>query len=108
MSNLDAFSCVLLLPPAPVLRVAVVGDFQPTHHFVVDIADCLEWNAVRDSIFFREAAGVNQPAFGFHVSQRKTYVDSLRRGGLDLREHVIAIQGNNGLAGTSLHVLADL
>src|SRR5258705_11219373 len=63
---------------------------------------------MRDAILFREATGVDQPALRFHISQRETDVDSLIGGGFDLREDVVAIERNDGLAGTSFDIFADL
>ena len=50
------------------LFVAIVGDFQPMLHFVVDVLWRFEWDAMRDAILFCKAAGVNLPAFRLHVS----------------------------------------
>ena len=90
------------------LGVTVICHFQPVFHFIVDVLGGLEGNAMCDAVLFCEAASVNQPAFRFHISQRETDVDTLVRGGFDLREDVIAIKRNDGLAGTSFRIFADL
>src|SRR5882672_9115469 len=60
-----------------------------------------------DAIFLGEATGVYQPSLRFHVSQSKSHIDSRARGGFDLGEDMLAIQGNYSLAGTGLNVFTN-
>src|SRR6266550_1109167 len=86
------------------LRVEIIGDFQPVFHFVVNVLKRSDRDAMGDAVLFCEAAGVYQLPFRFHVSQSETYVNSGLRGGFDLSEDMVAIQGNDGLARTRLSV----
>ena len=61
-----------------------------------------------DAVLFCEAAGVDQSAFRFHISQRKTNINSLSRGGFDLCEDVIAIKRNDRLTRTRFRFLTNL
>src|SRR5258708_38647009 len=60
-----------------------------------------------DAIFFRKAAGIDQSSFGFGIAERKTEIDARARGGLNLREDMIAIKRDDRLAGTRLRFFAN-
>ena len=62
-----------------------------------------------DSIFFCEAAGVDQTLRRLlRITERQTKVDSRLRRRLDLSEHVIAIERHDRLARTSFRILTHL
>src|SRR3989442_11700966 len=90
------------------LFVPIVSDLQPMFHFVVYVRRRLEWDAMRDAVLLREAAGVDQPVRWFQVSEGESYVNAFGCGGFNLREDVVAIKRNYCLARTRLNVLADL
>ena len=76
-------------------------------YFIVNIFERGYFKTMRDSVFFCESAGVDQPLRSFLcVAQGKTKVDPRLSRRLNLCEHVIAINRHNGLAGTRFYVLA--
>jgi hypothetical protein len=64
---------------------------------------------MRDAIFFGEAAGVNQALGEFALAggEAEAEIDAGVDGGLDLGEHVFAIQRNHGFAGAGFDVGAE-
>src|SRR5436305_13380054 len=87
--------------------VAVVGRLQPVFHFGVNLARRRNRDAVRDAVLLGVAAGVDQSPFNGARSQREAEIDACVGCGLDLREHVVAAKRHDGLARTSLHLLAQ-
>ena len=88
------------------LCIQLVRFPEPALHFVVNIRRRCDGNAVRDAVLLSEAAGVDEAACGLGVLESETEIDARVRGGLDLREDVVAIQRDDGLAGAGLHVLS--
>ena len=64
---------------------------------------------MRDAVFFRQAAGIDDPLgqFAFVVGGAQPEIDALAGGRLDLGEDVPAIQRNNRFARARLHVFAE-
>src|SRR6266576_6914233 len=91
----------------PGLLVAVIGRFQPTLYFVVDVFQRSDFNAMRDAIFFGKAASVDQAPFHFRVAERKSEVDARASRWLDLRKDVLAIQGHDRLTRTGFGLFAN-
>src|SRR6266508_5315913 len=79
------------LKPSGNLLVSIVGDLQPMFHFVVNLLDRGDGNAMCDAILFCEAAGVYQPSFRLHISQSEAEINSRLGSGFDLRKHMLAI-----------------
>lgn len=50
------------------LSIAVIRHFQPALHFIVNIFERSNLDAMRDAILFGKPASVNQATFGFRVS----------------------------------------
>src|SRR6185369_7184697 len=69
-------------------RVALVGDGQPMFHFVVDIVDRGDRNALGNPILFSKATSVDQPSGWFHISQRKAKINAGLGCWFDLRKDV--------------------
>jgi len=58
------------------LNVAVVGNFEPVFHFVVNIRQRSDWNSVCNSIFLRKTSSVDQATGGLHIAQCETKVNA--------------------------------
>src|SRR3954470_17311197 len=57
--------------------------------------------------FFCQSAGIDEPFGNFRVLERQSQVDSRARGGLDLRENVVAIERHDCFARANFYVLAQ-
>src|SRR5260370_33753890 len=60
------------------LRIKVVGCFEPLLHFAVDLFHSRNFNALRDAVFFRQPSGIDQPIrhlpFVMGPRETKTYL----------------------------------
>ena len=88
------------------LCIQLVRFAEPALHFLINMSRRCDGNAVGDAVLLSEAAGVDEAASRFGVLESETEIDARVRGGLDLREDVVAIQRDDGLAGAGLHVLS--
>src|SRR5580700_3228621 len=84
--------------------IGIVSGFQPLLHFAVDVLHRRDGDAVSDAVLLGIAASVDEAALGFSRPQSEAEIDARLRGGLDLREDVMAIERNHGLEGARLHV----
>src|SRR6185312_621724 len=62
---------------------------------------------MRDAIFLRKPAGIDEPFWNFGVFKLESQIDASARSRLDLRKDVLAIEWDHGLAGTHLHVFSQ-
>src|SRR5437868_3537841 len=74
------------------LRVAVVGFFEELDDFGVNVVERLQWNAVGNPVFLREAACINEAAFGGSISECEAEVDSCVSRRLQIRKDMVAIE----------------
>src|SRR2546423_11505588 len=76
-------------------------------HFIVDVFERSNLNAMSDAVLLCKPAGIYQAALRFGISQGEAKVDPGTRSRFDLGEDVIAIKRNYRLTGTRLRVFAD-
>src|SRR5258708_23445844 len=74
------------------LGIAIVCNFQPTFHVIIDIFQRSDFEAMSDAIFPGIAAGVDESLRSFQIAQRQSIVDACLGCRLDLSEDVFAIE----------------
>ena len=82
----------LFVPFVALFYIALVRDFEPVLHLVVDVVQRSDRNAMRDAIFLNETSSVDQTSRWFHVAECEAHVDASLSRRFDLRKHVIAIE----------------
>src|SRR3954447_114512 len=84
-----------------------VGGLEPFLQLVIDVVERCHFDAVRDAILLRVAAGVDQTALRRCVAERETEVDAGACRRLDLGDDVMAIDRDDRLARRDLDVIAE-
>src|SRR3954468_24697800 len=62
---------------------------------------------MRDPVLLSETARVDQTARWLQIAEREPEVNARARRGLDLREHMLTVEGDDGLARTRLYIRSE-
>src|SRR5579864_6274095 len=78
--------------------VEIVGCLEPAFHFIVDVVERRDRDAVGDAVALGQAAGVDEASRWLRFGQGEAEVDAGAGRGFDLREHVAPIERDDRLA----------